>query len=46
MTLGFGARWLAPWFARPRSWQVLDGLSAVTMLGLSALLRRHAALGF
>jgi L-lysine exporter family protein LysE/ArgO len=23
--LGFGARWLAPWFARPRAWQVLDG---------------------
>ena len=29
--LGFGARWLAPWFARPRAWQVLDGLIGVTM---------------
>ena len=40
--LGFGARWLAPWFARPRAWQVLDGLIGVTMFVLSALLLRHA----
>ena len=40
--LGFGARWLAPWFARPRAWQVLDGLIGVTMFVLSALLVRHA----
>lgn len=40
--LGFGARWLAPWFARPRAWQVLDGLIGVTMLVLSVLLVRHA----
>ena len=40
--VGFGARWLAPWFARPRAWQVLDGLIAVTMFVLSALLVRHA----
>lgn len=39
--LGFGARWLAPWFARPRAWQVLDGLIGVTMFVLSALLVRH-----
>lgn len=25
--LGDGARWLAPVFARPRAWQVLDALS-------------------
>lgn len=43
--LGFGARWLAPWFARPRAWQVLDGLIGVTMLALSALLLRHALTG-
>ena len=43
--LGFGARWLAPWFARPRAWQVLDGLIAVTMFVLSALLVRHALVG-
>ena len=43
--LGFGARWLAPWFARPRSWQALDGLIGVTMFGLSALLARHVLIG-
>jgi L-lysine exporter family protein LysE/ArgO len=40
--LGFGARWLAPWFARPRAWQVLDGLIGLTMGVLAALLLRHA----
>jgi L-lysine exporter family protein LysE/ArgO len=44
--LGFGARWLAPWFARPRAWQVLDGLIGMTMLALSALLVRHVVKGF
>jgi len=43
--LGFGARWLAPWFARPRAWQVLDGLIGTTMFVLSALLVRHALKG-
>jgi L-lysine exporter family protein LysE/ArgO len=43
--LGFGARWLAPWFARPRAWQVLDGLIGITMLVLAALLARHALAG-
>jgi len=43
--LGFGARWLAPWFARPKAWQVLDGLIGLTMLLLSALLIRHALIG-
>lgn len=43
--LGYGARWLAPWFARPRSWQVLDGLIGVTLLVLSALLVRLALAG-
>jgi L-lysine exporter family protein LysE/ArgO len=41
--LGFGARWLAPWFARPRAWQLLDGLIGITMFALSAMLLRHAA---
>lgn len=36
--LGFCARWLAPLFARPRAWQVLDGASALAMWALSALL--------
>ncbi|AOF87690.1 lysE type translocator family protein [Hydrogenophaga sp. RAC07] len=40
--LGFGARWLAPWFARPKAWRVLDGLIGVTMWVLAALLVRHA----
>jgi L-lysine exporter family protein LysE/ArgO len=43
--LGYGARWLAPWFGRPRAWQVLDGLIAITMFVLSALLVRHALVG-
>ncbi len=44
--LGFGARWLAPWFARPRAWQVLDALIGLTMFLLSALLVRHALAGY
>ena len=44
-SLGYGARWLAPWFARPRAWQVLDGLIGVTMFVLAALLLRHAFAG-
>ena len=42
MLLGFGARWLAPWFARPRAWQLLERLIGATMLVLAALLVRHA----
>ena len=34
--LGYGARWLAPCFERPRAWQVLDGLIGLTMLALAA----------
>ena len=40
--LGFGARWLAPLFAKPRAWQVLDGLIGLTMWALAVLLLRHA----
>lgn len=40
--LGFGARWLAPWFARPRAWRILDGLIGVTMWALSLALVQHA----
>ena len=43
--LGYGARWLAPWFDRPRAWQVLDGLIGVTMFVLAALLLRHTLAG-
>ena len=44
--LGFGARWLAPWFARPRAWQLLDAMIGVTMWVLSLLLVRHVVNGF
>jgi L-lysine exporter family protein LysE/ArgO len=40
--LGFGAPWLAPWFARPKAWQILDGLIGLTMLVLALLLVQHA----
>lgn len=40
--LGFGARWLAPLFAKPRAWQVLDALIGLTMWTLAVLLLRHA----
>lgn len=40
--LGYGARWLAPWFARPLAWRWLDTLIGLTMLALAALLARHA----
>lgn len=43
--LGFGARWLAPWFARPKAWQMLDGLIGLTMGALAILLVRHALAG-
>ncbi|MFZ2990327.1 LysE/ArgO family amino acid transporter, partial [Ideonella sp.] len=43
--LGYGARWLAPWFARPRAWQVLDGLIGLTMFVLAGLLLRHVWVG-
>jgi len=36
--LGFGARLLTPWFARPRAWQALDGLIGAVMLALAAML--------
>jgi len=38
LLLGFGARVLATVFARPRAWQVLDGLIGATMWVSAALL--------
>ena len=35
-SLGFGARFLKGFFSRPRSWQLLDGGIAVTMVALGA----------
>jgi L-lysine exporter family protein LysE/ArgO len=37
-TLGFGARRLHGLFARPTAWRVLDGLIALTMVGLGIAL--------
>jgi L-lysine exporter family protein LysE/ArgO len=41
--IGFGARWLAPLFAKPLAWRLLDGILALTMFylawGLLASLR-------
>jgi len=36
--LGFGARLLSRFLAKPSSWRVLDGLVAATMIGLGATL--------
>jgi L-lysine exporter family protein LysE/ArgO len=36
--LGYGARWLAPWFSRPQAWKLLDSLIAVTMVGIAVTL--------
>lgn len=41
-SLGFGARWLAPWFAQPRAWQWLDALTGTTMCVLSVTLLPRA----
>jgi L-lysine exporter family protein LysE/ArgO len=35
-SLGYGARWLKPLFARPAAWRVLDLATGVVMLSLSA----------
>ena len=40
--LGYGARWLAPWFARPSAWRWLDSVIGLVMLVLAVLLARHA----
>lgn len=38
MLLGFGARLLSPWFAKPSAWRMLDGAIGVVMLVLAATL--------
>ncbi|MDM0114534.1 LysE/ArgO family amino acid transporter [Variovorax sp. J22R133] len=43
--LGFGARMLAPVFARPGAWRVLDALIGATMLLLAYLLAQRAMAG-
>jgi L-lysine exporter family protein LysE/ArgO len=37
-SLGYGARLLAPVFARPRAWQVLDGVIGLVMWSIAAKL--------
>ncbi len=37
-SLGYGARMLSPIFAKPRSWQILDALIALTMWAIAAKL--------
>ena len=37
-SLGYGARLLNPFFVNPRSWQILDGVIALTMWGIAAKL--------
>ncbi|CDG82429.1 LysE/ArgO family amino acid transporter [Janthinobacterium agaricidamnosum] len=37
-TLGFGARYLAPIFAKPVAWRVLDGMIAVVMWSIAVSL--------
>lgn len=34
-SLGYGARWLRPLFADPRSWRILDGIVAATMWAIA-----------
>ena len=43
--LGFGARLLAPVFARPVAWRLFDLFVAAVMLSLAAGLVRHALIG-
>ena len=38
--IGFGARWLAPLFAKPVAWRLLDVLMALTMFYLAWGLRQ------
>ena len=38
LCLGFGSRWLAPLFASPGAWRVLDGATAATMLVLAGVM--------
>lgn len=38
LSLGFGARLLSPWFARPAAWRALDAFVAAVMLSLAAFL--------
>jgi L-lysine exporter family protein LysE/ArgO len=43
--LGYGARLLSPWFARPAAWRILDGIIGTVMLLLAAMLICSGSLG-
>ena len=43
--LGFGARMLAPLFARPLAWRILDGIIALVMFAIAIALVLPAVLG-
>ncbi|HPT51118.1 MAG TPA: LysE/ArgO family amino acid transporter [Accumulibacter sp.] len=46
LMLGYGARWLAPLFAKPLSWRILDAVIGVTMTALAVgLLHGQRAFG-
>jgi L-lysine exporter family protein LysE/ArgO len=36
--LGYGARWLAPWFRRPAAWRLLDAAVALVMFSMASKL--------
>lgn len=38
VSLGYGARLLSPWFAKPSAWRLLDGVIGAVMMGLAASL--------
>lgn len=35
VSLGYGARWLRPLFINPKSWQILDAVIGVVMIGIA-----------
>ena len=45
VSIGYGARWLAPWLGSPRAWRVLDGVIGATMWALMLLLARRLFAG-
>ena len=38
VALGYGARWLSPWFARPAAWRLLDAAVGTVMATLAGML--------
>lgn len=35
LSLGYGAKYLRPHFENPRAWQIIDGLTALMMIGIA-----------